>query len=131
MQNRIVSISISDCGVVWNDLLRNRSMSSAYTGIWCRMCFLLKLALPQSDDFRKTSAFVILSFFMLTFVHYWYQLFISKVPCLNKREIYFRLSLFTHSGEKHGEDVDRSLQEVVASDGDGHGRDKHQVTETE
>lgn len=70
-------------------------------------------------------------FFMLTFVHYWYQLFISKIPCLNKRKIYFRLSLFTHSGEKHGEDIDRSLQEVVASDGDGHGRDKHQVTETE
>lgn len=37
----------------------------------------------------------------------------------------------THSGEEHGEDVDRSLQQVMASDGDGHRRDEHQVTETE
>lgn len=37
----------------------------------------------------------------------------------------------THSGEKHGEDVDWSLQQVVASNGDGHRRDEHQVAETE
>lgn len=37
----------------------------------------------------------------------------------------------THGGEEHGEDVDGRLQQVVASDGDGHRRDKHQVTETE
>lgn len=37
----------------------------------------------------------------------------------------------THGGEEHGEDVDWRLQQVVASDGDGHRRDEHQVTETE
>lgn len=37
----------------------------------------------------------------------------------------------THSGEEHGEDVDRSLQQVVAANGDGHRRDEHQVAETE
>lgn len=37
----------------------------------------------------------------------------------------------THSGKEHGEDVDWSLQQVVAPDGDGHRRDKHQVTEAE
>ncbi len=37
----------------------------------------------------------------------------------------------THSGEEHGEDVDGSLQQIVASDGDDHRRDEHQVTETE
>lgn len=38
---------------------------------------------------------------------------------------------FTHSGKEHGEDVDWGFQQVVASDGDGHRRDKHQVTEAE
>lgn len=37
----------------------------------------------------------------------------------------------THRGEEHGEDVDGGLQQVVAPDGDGHGRNKHQVTEAE
>lgn len=37
----------------------------------------------------------------------------------------------THSGEEHGEDVHRSLQQVVASNGDDHRRNKHQITETE
>lgn len=37
----------------------------------------------------------------------------------------------THSGEEHGEDVDRRLQQVVAPDGDGHRRNKHQVTQAE
>lgn len=37
----------------------------------------------------------------------------------------------THSGEEHGEDVDWSLEQVVASDGDGHRWDEHQVTEAE
>ena len=37
----------------------------------------------------------------------------------------------THSGEEHGENVDRSLQQIVATDGDGHRRDEHQITETE
>lgn len=37
----------------------------------------------------------------------------------------------SHRGEEHGEDVDRSLQQVVAPDGDGHGRNEHQVAEAE
>jgi len=66
-----------------------------------------------------------------------------------KKEIYIIINLFltqdrtctaslllfcvaaTHCGEEHGEDVDRGLQQVVASDGDGHGRDEHQVAEAE
>lgn len=35
----------------------------------------------------------------------------------------------THRGEEHGEDVDGGLQQVVAPDGDGHRRHKHEVTE--
>lgn len=43
----------------------------------------------------------------------------------------FTFTAVTHSGKEHGEDVDRSLQQVVASDGDGHRGDKHEVTEAE
>lgn len=39
--------------------------------------------------------------------------------------------LAAHRGEEHGEDVDGSLQQVVAPDGDGHGRHEHEVTEAE
>lgn len=38
--------------------------------------------------------------------------------------------IVTHCGEEHGEDVDRSLQQVVAPHCDGHWRDEHQVAET-
>lgn len=44
---------------------------------------------------------------------------------------HFDFVAVTHSGEEHSEDIDRSLQQVVASDCDGHWRDEHQVTETE
>lgn len=36
-----------------------------------------------------------------------------------------------HSGEEHGEDVDGSFQEVVAADGDGHGRHEHDIAEAQ
>jgi len=44
---------------------------------------------------------------------------------------WFKADLQTHSGKEHGENIDRSLQQVMTANGDGHRWDKHQVAEAQ